>query len=139
MRNEGFFRHILIRRTHFADELMILLSFNPEYFETNTKLDKQEKLDLIKEFLISLTQKYPIIKSIYFSHNPNKADVCIGDLELIYGEATIRENLFDLSFQISPTSFFQTNSVGAQKLYSLVLDFAHKDKLKEMTVLDLYG
>jgi 23S rRNA (uracil1939-C5)-methyltransferase len=77
MRNEGFFRHIMLRRTHFADELMILLSFNPEYFDTNTKLDKIEKLEKIKEFLISLTEKYPIIKSIYFSHNPNKADVCI--------------------------------------------------------------
>jgi len=44
MRQEGFFRHIMIRRTHFADELMILLSFNPEYFDKNIKLDKEEKL-----------------------------------------------------------------------------------------------
>jgi hypothetical protein len=57
--------------------MMILLSFNPEYFEKNAKLDKSEKLSLIKFFLISLTKKFPIIKSIYFSHNPNKADVCI--------------------------------------------------------------
>jgi hypothetical protein len=34
----------MIRRTHFADELMILLSFNPEYFKKNTKLNKDEKL-----------------------------------------------------------------------------------------------
>jgi len=67
----------MIRRTHFADEMMILISFNPEYFEKNTKLDKEEKLLLIKDFLIGLTEKYPLIKSIYFSHNPNKADVCI--------------------------------------------------------------
>jgi hypothetical protein len=67
----------MIRRTHFANELMLLLSFNPEYFDKNTKLNKEEKLILIKEFLISLTKKYNIIKSIYFSHNPNKADVCI--------------------------------------------------------------
>lgn len=139
MRNEGFFRHIMLRRTHFADELMILLSFNPEYFDTNTKLDKIEKLEKIKEFLISLTEKYPIIKSIYFSHNPNKADVCIWDLELIYGKNTISETLLGLEFQISPTSFFQTNSTGAEKLYSLVLDFAHKDDLHNQTVLDLYG
>ncbi|MFK7780535.1 MAG: 23S rRNA (uracil(1939)-C(5))-methyltransferase RlmD [Candidatus Gracilibacteria bacterium] len=139
MRQEGFFRHIMIRRTHFADEMMLLLSFNPEYFDKNTKLDKEEKLELIKDFLISLTKKYPIIKSIYLSHNPNKADVCIGDLELIYGSPTIKENLQGLSFNISPTSFFQTNSTGADKLYSMVLDFAHKDELKDHTVLDLYG
>jgi hypothetical protein len=31
---------------------MLLLSFNPEYFDKNTKLDKTEKLNLIKDFLI---------------------------------------------------------------------------------------
>lgn len=139
MKQEWFFRHIMIRRTHFADELMLLLSFNPEYFEKNTKLNKDEKLLLIKDFLISLTKKYNIIKSIYFSHNPNKADVCIWDLELIYWEATIKENLQGLSFNISPTSFFQTNSTWAEKLYSMVLDFAHKDELSTHIVLDLYG
>jgi len=139
MRQEWFFRHIMIRKTHFADEMMLLFSFNPEYFEKNTKLDKEEKLWLIKDFLVSLTKKYPIIKSIYFSHNPNKADVCIGDLELIYWEPTIKENLQWLTFNISPTSFFQTNSTWADKLYSMVLNFAHKDELKDQIVLDLYG
>ncbi|QFR39250.1 23S rRNA (uracil(1939)-C(5))-methyltransferase RlmD [Candidatus Gracilibacteria bacterium 28_42_T64] len=139
MRQEGFFRHILIRKTHFCNEMMLLLSFNPEYFEKNTKLNKNEKLGLIKDFLIGLTEKYSFITSIYFSHNPNKADVCIGDLELIYGETTIKEELLGLSFNISPTSFFQTNSTGAEKLYSMVLDFAHKENLKDFTVLDLYG
>ncbi|MDD2870991.1 MAG: class I SAM-dependent RNA methyltransferase [Candidatus Gracilibacteria bacterium] len=156
MRQEGFFRHLLIRKTYFTDEMMILLSFNPEYFVKNIKLDKSEKLNLIKDFLIGLVQKYPIIKSIYFSHNPNKADVCIGDLELIYGLPTIKEKILDLTFNISPTSFFQTNSVGAEKLYSIVLDFAKGKKMNnpsqpsfnykgrsktfgEMTVLDLYG
>ena len=139
MRQEWFFRHILIRKTHFTNEMMILLSFNSEYFDKNTKLNKIEKLWSIKEFLIGLTEKYSIIKSIYFSHNPNKADVCIGDLELIYGEKTITESLHGLNFNISPTSFFQTNSSWAEKLYSMVLDFANKDKLNEQIVLDLYG
>ncbi len=139
MRQEWFFRHILIRKTHFCNEMMLLLSFNPEYFEKNTKLNKNEKLGLIKDFLIWLTEKYSFITSIYFSHNPNKADVCIWDLELIYGETTIKEELLGLSFNISPTSFFQTNSTGAEKLYSMVLDFAHKENLKDFTVLDLYG
>jgi tRNA/tmRNA/rRNA uracil-C5-methylase (TrmA/RlmC/RlmD family) len=44
-----------------------------------------------------------------------------------------------LSFNISPTSFFQTNSTGADKLYSIILDFTKKEELKNQTVLDLYG
>ena len=139
MRGEWFFRHVMIRRTHFADELMLLLSFNPAYLDNNENVDKEEKLWLIKDFLINLADKYSVIKSVYLSHNPNKADVCIGDLELIYWKQTIKENLLGLSFNISPTSFFQTNSTWAEKLYSMVIDFAHKDDLKNQTVLDLYG
>ena len=151
-----FFRHIMLRKTYFTKEMMILLSFNPNYFDDKPNLDKKEKLEIIKEFLINLAKKYPIIKSIYFSHNPNKADVCIGDLELIYWEKTIKEKLQWLFFNISPTSFFQTNSAWADKLYSMVLDFAKgeqnitphtletplKKEIKDfskMTVLDLYG
>jgi hypothetical protein len=67
----------MIRRTHFADEMMILLSFNPEYFDKNIKLKRVEKLELIKDFLINLSKKYPVIKSLYLSHNTNKSDVCI--------------------------------------------------------------
>lgn len=83
----------MIRRTHFCDEMMILLSFNPEYFTENLKLDKDEKIKAMQDFFIELAKKYSVIKSVYFSHNPNKADVCIGDLELIYGSETIKETL----------------------------------------------
>ena len=92
----------------------------------------------IKDFFISLTKDFPQIKSIYFSHNVNKADTAIWDLELIFWEKTIKEKLMELVFNISPTSFFQTNSTWAQRLYELVLDFAKKDDLKNQTVLDLY-
>jgi hypothetical protein len=56
---------------------MILLSFNPNYFEDKPNLNKQEKLEQIKNFLISLTKNYPQIKSIYFSYNVNKSDTAI--------------------------------------------------------------
>ncbi len=138
MRQEGFFRHLLIRRTHFWDEMMIILSFNPQYFETNKKLNKQEKLEIIKDFFISLSKKYEVIKSVYFSHNPNKADIAIWELELIYWKDTITEVIHWLKFEISPTSFFQTNSSWAEKLYSMVIDFAKKQELSNQIVLDLY-
>ncbi len=134
-----FFRHLLFRKTYFTNEMMILLSFNPDYFNNKPHLNKDEKLKQIKDFLIWLTKKYNFIKSIYFSYNINKADTSIWDLELIYWEKTIKEKLLGLLFQISPTSFFQTNSLWAEKLYNIVLDFAKKDKLKDYIVLDLYG
>ncbi|MDR0772044.1 MAG: hypothetical protein LBF15_03185 [Candidatus Peribacteria bacterium] len=82
----------MLRKAHFTGEIMILLSFSPEYFEKNIKLNKDEKLSLIKDFLINLAKppspatplpqgegkkSFPNIKSIYFSHNVNKADTAI--------------------------------------------------------------
>ncbi|PIE85251.1 23S rRNA (uracil(1939)-C(5))-methyltransferase RlmD [Candidatus Gracilibacteria bacterium] len=129
----GFFRHILIRRTFFSNEIMIVLGYNPDYNEGKYELNK------IQDFLKNLPNKYNEIKSIYLSPNGNKADVAIGELDLIYGTKSIKENLLGLNFDISPKSFFQTNSLGADKLYSKVIELANKEKLKDYTVLDLYA
>lgn len=143
MRHEGFFRHLLMRETYFQNEIMIVLSYNPKFEFDN--LDS--KISEIKDFLISLSSDFPEIKSIYLSANTSLADVALGDLELIYGSKTITEKLeFDyleekksLSFDISPRSFFQTNSPWARELYQIVLDFADKSKLKNTLCYDLYA
>ncbi len=136
MRNEGFFRHLLIRKTHFTNQTMIIFWFNPLFLKEN---DLKIELDKIKKFLNKLANKYNNITSIYLSHNSNKADIAIWNLELIYWNKIIQEELLWLKFNISPKSFFQTNSTGAEKLYSTVLDFAYKDNLKNFKVLDLYA
>lgn len=141
MKQNWFFRHILIRKSYFTNEMMILLGFNPTYFETNWKINKNEKIKLLKDYFINLAWKYSIIKSIYFSHNSNKADISIWDLELIYWEKTIKEKIHWLYFNISPTSFFQTNSAWAEKLYEIVMNFVDNSllNLNETRVLDLYA
>jgi 23S rRNA (uracil1939-C5)-methyltransferase len=132
-----FFRHILIRRAFFTDEMMIIFSFNHEYLEWKEHFS--DKIELLKTFFWKLTKKHTIIKSVYFSHNSNKADIAIWELALVYGKETISEKLLWIEFEISPTSFFQTNSYGAEKLYSKVLEIADKEELQNQTVLDLYG
>lgn len=128
-----FFRHILIRRTFFSDEVMILLWYNPTF--NNWDYD----IKSIETFLKNLPNKYKEIKSIYLSANANKADIAIWDLNLVFWESFINEELFWLTFNISPKSFFQTNSLWAEKLYWKVIDIAHKENLKDFTVLDLYA
>ncbi|MDU7963775.1 MAG: 23S rRNA (uracil(1939)-C(5))-methyltransferase RlmD, partial [Clostridium perfringens] len=57
-------------------------------------------------------------------------------VNILYGDDFITENLLGLSFKISPFSFFQTNSLGAEKLYSIVRDFMGAADNK--VVFDLY-
>ena len=118
----------MIRKMHFSGEILIVLSVYPKYFENNN--DSQKVFEDIKAFLSSLSQKFPNIHSVYLSHNGNLADTLIGDLELVYGEPVIHETLLGLMFDIGPQSFFQTNSQGAEILYSLVKDFAHTDSFQ---------
>ncbi len=133
----GFFRHLLMRKTHFTDEMMIILSFHPGYFWNESQ--KEKEIQRIRNFFSELTQKYTLITSVYLSHNTNTADTAIGDLELIYWKETIIESLLWMNFEIGPTSFFQTNSLGAELLYSLVLERAKKENLNNQIVLDLFG
>ncbi|MGE4443987.1 MAG: 23S rRNA (uracil(1939)-C(5))-methyltransferase RlmD [Candidatus Altimarinota bacterium] len=129
---EGFFRHIVIREAFFTKQIMIIFSINHTFPEI-------ENLDFVKDFFQELAKKYPEIASIYLSLNNSKADIAIGELELIYGKKYIEEKLLGLTFNISPKSFFQTNSYGAEKLYSEVLSQVDANSLKDFTVLDLYG
>ena len=134
MRESGFFRHLIIRKTHFTNEMMLILWFNNKYSDN---LDSEIKQ--IEDFFIELGKKYPEIKSVYLSYNSNKADIAIWELELIYWKEYITETLHGLHFNISPKSFFQTNSSWAEKLYSMVVDYAKQENLPNQIVLDLYG
>lgn len=139
---QGFFRHIVLRQAFFTDQIMIIFSVNHKYEPSPlAPLPKVEGdwKKLINNFFIELAKKYPKIKSIYLSLNDSKADIAIWELELIYGERFIEEKLLNLTFNISPKSFFQTNSYWAEKLYSEVLEQVSSSELKNYTVLDLYG
>lgn len=154
--HKGFYRHLVVRNSHFTNEIMLILSYNPKFLEnlnTNTKdwnnfmCEKKNSLLIkknreilfdIKDFFIKLAKKYSNIKSIFLSSNDSLADISIWELELIYGKAYIVEEILWLKFNISPKSFFQTNSYWAEKLYSLVKSLI-TDNSKLSTILDLYA
>lgn len=143
MKQTWFFRHLIIRKTHFTKQMMLILWFNP-LFPFSPKREGESgwgfdcEIQKIKDFFSSLATKHHEITSVYLSHNSNKADIAIWELEHIYGKEYITEELHGLQFHISPKSFFQTNSSWAEKLYSMVVDYTKKENLSEKTVLDLY-
>ena len=58
---------------------------------------------------------------------------------VIFGQDHITEELLRLKFDITPFSFFQTNSKGAEVLYSKVREFIIDELNKDMTIYDLYS
>jgi len=126
--NLGFLRYLIVRKTVKTEEILINLVTT-----TQSTLNEQEFVDLILN--INLKGK---VKCIAHSKFDGVADVAKADeMKVLYGEDKIVEELLGLKFNISSYSFFQTNSLGAEKLYTIVRDFigATKDK----TIFDLYS
>jgi 23S rRNA (uracil1939-C5)-methyltransferase len=85
-----------------------------------------------------LTALFPNVKTVVNNITARKASIAVGEKEIaLSGAGTIRDRIGPSSFQISANSFFQTNSLGAEKLYGKVVDYAEL-KGRE-TVLDLYS
>ena len=84
-----------------------------------------------------LLEKVPSITTLLYTVNPKWND-SIFDLEPVvyHGNGYITEQLGDFRFKIGPKSFFQTNTRQAEKLYSVVRDFA--GLTGKETVYDLY-
>ena len=98
-------------------------------------ITKDNNLPYQKE-LVELLKAYSDIKSAYHTIAPNK-DVYKLIRKLISGRPVIYEKIGNFSFQISPESFFQTNSLGVKNLYDIIKSFA-KIEMGDR-VLDLYS
>lgn len=76
--------------------------------------------------------------SVVMNVNPKKASVAVGVEEhLLGGRDHIRERVGGLTFQVSASSFFQTNTRQAERLFDLVIDSAGLTGTE--TVYDLYS
>ena len=70
--------------------------------------------------------------------NDSLSDVVQSDeTRIIYGQDYFYEKLLNLEFKITPFSFFQPNSRGAEVLYSTVRDYI--GDINDMTVFDLFS
>ncbi|MFA6984499.1 MAG: 23S rRNA (uracil-5-)-methyltransferase RumA, partial [Sedimentibacter sp.] len=109
--NIGFLRYLLVRKAEKTGEILINLITTSQ-----STLNEKEFVDLILN--TSLQGK---VKCIAHSIFDGVADAAKADsMKVLYGEDKITEELLGLKFNISSFSFFQTNSLGAEKLYSII-------------------
>ncbi len=124
--HEGFWRFVMLRSSTAFGTWMVNI------------VTKEENHDLLMPLAEKLMEKYPAIKSIVNNITARKAGVATGEYEkLLAGEPYIKEKLGEFIFEISANSFFQTNTKGAEKLYSLVSRYAALSGKEN--VLDLYS
>jgi 23S rRNA (uracil1939-C5)-methyltransferase len=117
----GFWRHLVVRRAKKTGEMMLIFSVNGTWDtekEGITGTREQFFTNMVRE----LSEKYREIASVYYLENTSRADVVQGNQILLYGAPTITDELLGLTFEIQPKSFFQVNTLGAEKLYGIVID-----------------
>ena len=121
---KGLVRHILIRYGFFTGQIMVCVIVNGD------RLPKAE-------ILSGQLQQIPGMTSISININKKRNNVILGDrLEFLWGKPYIVDKIGDISYQISPLSFFQVNPYQTGKLYAKALEYA---QLKgEENVWDLY-
>ena len=123
----GALRHLVVRRAHFTGEVLVNL--------VTTSAIAADTLAFAAELCrLALDGK---IVGILHTINDSVADAVKCDkLDILYGQDFFTERLLGLTFKISAFSFFQTNSEGAERLYSIVREFA--GDLDNKSALDLY-
>ena len=121
---KGLVRHVLIRYGYFTKEVMVCLILN------GNKLPKEEQL-------VKSLCEIPGMTSITINVNKKRSNVILGEeICLLWGQEYITDRIGDISYQISPLSFYQVNPMQTQKLYAKALEYA--DLHGQETVWDLY-
>ncbi len=125
--HKGYLRHLVVRKAIKTNELLL-----------NLVTSSQQDLDLTS--LVHRLQNVNLgSKLVGFLHtiNDSLGDVVRSDeTRILFGQDYITEEILGLKFKVSAFSFFQTNSFGADKLYSIVRDFAGDTGSK--VIFDLY-
>ena len=127
IRHEGFLRHLVMRRSVKTGDILINLVTT-----TQSQLDESEFVNMI------LSQKIDgKVVGILYTLNDNLADVVQSDeTKALYGQDYFYEYLYNMRFKISPFSFFQTNTLGAEVLYDKVREYV--GETKDKLIYDLY-
>lgn len=128
MQHTGYLRHLLLRRGNTTGEILVNLV-------TTSQLEPD--LTELKERLLKLSLEGSIVGILHIL-NDSLADLVQSDeTRILYGKDFFYEEILGLKFKITPFSFFQPNSLGAEVLYETAREYI--GDTKDMTVFDLYS
>lgn len=122
--HRGLVRHALIRKGFATGQLMVCLVINGK---------KLPRAEVLTERLLAV----PGMTSISYSVNEERTNVILGrEVTHLHGPGYITDRIGEVSYRISPLSFYQVNPVQTRKLYETALEFAGLEGGE--TVWDLY-
>ena len=124
--HEGYLRNLVIREGRRTREMMVNL------------VTSEDRSDLMHALCSALLALYPGITTVINNITERKSQVAIGDIEKVYhGPGFITERIGKRTYRISANSFFQTNTLQAERLYDIASGLARLNT--DDIVFDLYS
>lgn len=122
---KGLVRHIFLRRGAHSGQIMVCLVC------TRTKLPHAEQL------CTALLEQFPAISTILLNVNAKNTNVILGsENHILYGPGYIEDTLCGVPVRLGPLSFYQVNTLAAERLYGVAAQYAQLTP--DDTLLDLY-
>lgn len=112
-RGKGALRHGVVRCGYATDDVMLVLVINGQHLPHE------------QEFIAALRKAHPELTSIFLNVNQKRTNAILGrETHLLWGSTSMSDKLLDCTFEIGPTSFYQTNPQQTEVLYQLAIDGA---------------
>ena len=122
---KGLVRHIFLRRGAHSGQIMVCLVC------TRAKLPHAEQL------CTALREQFPAISTILLNVNAKNTNVILGsENHILYGPGYIEDTLCGVPVRLGPLSFYQVNTLAAERLYGVAAQNAQLTP--DDTLLDLY-
>lgn len=133
-RGKGALRHGVVRCGYATDDVMLVLVVNGQHLPHE------------QEFVAALRKAHPELTSIFLNVNQKRTNAILGrETRLLWGSTSMSDKLLDCTFEIGPTSFYQTNPQQTEVLYQLAIDGAlagskltDAEQTSKLRVLDAY-
>ena len=124
-KGHGLLRHAVVRAGWKTRELLLTIVANGE------------RLPRERELVKRIVKHAPDITAIALNTNVRRTNAILGPTSRpLYGDGIMHDQLLGVTFEIGPTSFYQTNPKQTEVLYRLAIEGAHLTK--GMHVLDAY-
>lgn len=128
MQHKGFLRHLLLRRGNTTGEILVNLV---------TSSQESHTFEGLTQRLLGLSLEGRIVGILHIINDGLSDAVRSDETRLLWGQDFFFEEILGLKFKITPFSFFQPNSYGAEVLYSTAREYI--GNTKDKTVFDLYS
>ena len=128
MQHSGYLRHLLLRRGDATGEILVNLV---------TTTQEEHDLTPLVSRLLELKLEGRIVGILHILNDALSDVVKSDETRVLYGQDFFYEKILGLEFKITPFSFFQPNTKGAEVLYETVREYI--GDIHELTVFDLFS